>query len=448
MVPFTNRTGDASLDNLTGLTANRLEQGLAELDEIDVAPASVVSAASAGVEPAVLVREVAKGTDSGLVLTGVWDAVGAGLELQATLEDAQAGTVIYAFDPIPASRDAPQDAIATLRDWTLMAVQDHLHSILAWGAGDRFPKYGAYLMYRRFLESPSQRGVSASIELDPDFVRPHLQIGGLCFPGMTQAMRNHMVAMYQPVHEMDLTNDQQRLVNMIDTRLDGQWEDAYRMALEELRRDPGDPFKSWHVLMSAGWANRPKAVIDTYQNLEFDLLTPAARIVATEKAIDALHRLERFDEEYALITETLEAGPSLTIGTPLQRVEIRALIALGRVREVDEIINEILLMPHSGMEDPLLIADASDWLRVYGHAESSKSMAERVVAWYEDNNPDVPKRLNYSGCLRRAGRSTLHEQSLTTCCRSSQIRSSFSPKAESWRRCSAKVTAHSKSRRD
>ena len=41
-----------------------LEQGLADLDEIEVAPASVVSATSAGVDPAVLVREVAAGTDS------------------------------------------------------------------------------------------------------------------------------------------------------------------------------------------------------------------------------------------------------------------------------------------------------------------------------------------------------------------------------------------------
>jgi len=330
--------------------------------------------------------------------------VGNGLELQATLEDAESRTVVRAFDAISTGRDAPHEAISTLRDWTLMAVQDHLNSMLAWGAGDRFPKYEAYLMYRRFLENPAQgEGLSESIALDPDFVRPRLQVGGLCSPSIVQSLRNLMIEVYQPVHEMDLTNDQQRLVNMIDARLNGQWEDAYRIALEELRRDPEDPWKTQHVLMSANWANRPQAAIDTYQDLELGLLTPAARMSVVDDVIDALHRLERFDEEYALITETLEAGPAQTHGLPLQSAEIRALIALGRVREVDEIINEILLMPQSGMEDPLLIANASDWLRVYGQAEASKSMAERAVAWYEDNNPDVPKRLNYSRCLMRAG---------------------------------------------
>ena len=46
--PFVNRTGDASLDGLASMTADRLTQGLADLTEIDVAPGSVVAAASAG----------------------------------------------------------------------------------------------------------------------------------------------------------------------------------------------------------------------------------------------------------------------------------------------------------------------------------------------------------------------------------------------------------------
>ncbi len=110
VVPFANRTGDASLDNLAGLTADRLTQGLADLNEIEVAPASVVAATSAGVDPSQLAQEVAAGTRSGMVLTGVWDAVGDGLSLQATLEDAELNTVVRAFDPIPASREAPQEA--------------------------------------------------------------------------------------------------------------------------------------------------------------------------------------------------------------------------------------------------------------------------------------------------------------------------------------------------
>ncbi len=63
-------------------------------------------------------------------------------------------TVVCAFDPIPATRDAPQDAIATLRDWTLMAVQDHLHPCPRLrGRTIDFPKYEAYQEYRTWFQT-------------------------------------------------------------------------------------------------------------------------------------------------------------------------------------------------------------------------------------------------------------------------------------------------------
>ncbi len=252
VVPFTNRTGDASLDNLAGLTADRLTQGLADLDEIEVAPASVVAATAAGVDPSQLAKEVAAGTRSGMVLTGVWDAVGGGLELQATLEDAELGSVVRAFDPIPATRDAPQDAIATLRDWTLMAVQDHLHPILAWGAGDRFPTYEAYVAFRRFFEefrsanaANAARNLFQAAQLDPEFARPRIHVGSMWTPGVMASLHDMGLAFYQPVHEMELTSKQQRLVEMIDARIAGNWALAYRQSRDEFELNPTEVWQQY-----------------------------------------------------------------------------------------------------------------------------------------------------------------------------------------------------------
>ncbi len=407
VVPFANRTGDASLDNLAALTANRLEQGLAELEEVDVAPASVVSAASAGVEPAVLVREVAKGTDSGLVLTGVWDAVGVGLELQATLEDAQAGTVVHAFEPIPANRDAPQEAIATLRDWTLMAVQDHLHPILAWGAGDRFPEYEAYLENRRYYEEfgtgDSAVHLGKAVALDPDFARPLIQVGGQWSPRLVSNKHRVTVGFFQPVHDMRVTTDQQRLVGMIDARMEGRWEDAFLIAKEERGRYPEDSWRQWQVVISAGWANRPRAAIEAYNGLEYDLLAPSAvKNIAVKKVCNALHRLGRYDEELTLIRELLAAGPIQSFGLPLQWIELRALIGLGRIDEIDRLVDNILLMPDSGTTDYFIFGFAADELRTHGFPKAAKAMADRSVAWWDDH-PEVPRRTDYSQCLMGAG---------------------------------------------
>ena len=68
VVPFTNRTADVTLDGLVARTADRLTQGLAELEELEVAPASAVAAAAGGAGTGALVRDVARATNSGLVL--------------------------------------------------------------------------------------------------------------------------------------------------------------------------------------------------------------------------------------------------------------------------------------------------------------------------------------------------------------------------------------------
>ena len=97
------------------------------------------------------------------------------------------------------------------------------------------------------------------------------------------------------------------------------------------------------------------------------------------------------------------AGPSSPWGLPLQWLEIRALIGLGRVEEVDRVLGEILLIPDSGAADWGIMGFAADELRVHGFPEAAQAMAEKSVAWW-DGHPEVPRRVDYSRCLMSAGR--------------------------------------------
>jgi len=413
VVPFINRTGDASLDNLAALTADRLTQGLAELDEIEVAPASLVAATAAGVDQSHLAREVASGTRSGMVLTGVWDAVGNGLELQATLEDPALGSVVRAFDAIPTTRDAPLEAVATLRDWTLMAVQDHLHPVLAWGAGDRFPAYEAYLMYRRYFELFEAGGTATampavqlkfqSVQLDPEFIRPRIQTGGVWMPGLVDYIHDLALAFYQPVHGMELTPYQQRLVAMIDAGIEGQWENSYRLAQDELERDPDDSWVQAQVMMRASFDNRPGVVVDLFESIVFDPLTPDTfRFVVTESALDSLHLPGRHSEELAVAREQLAAGPTTTAGGSARSHELRALVALGRIEDIDSILAEVMLEPDYLSTDGSEMLSVVYELRAHGFRKGAQALAERTVAWYESEGASSsgPK----AHALKTAGR--------------------------------------------
>jgi len=398
VVPFTNRTGDASLDNLAALTADRLTQGLADLDEIEVAPASVVAATAAGVDRSQLAREVASGTRSGLVLTGVWDAVGDGLELQATLEDAELGAVVRAFDAIPASREAPQEAIATLRDWTLMAVQDHLHSILVWGAEDRFPAYEAYSAYRRVFEvTESSKAMEAfqylfqAAQLDPKFARPRIMVGAMWKPGLMSSLHDAILTFYEPAHKMELNPTQQRHVEMIDARIEGRWQDAYRLARDELERDPNNSWQQINVLRNAGFYNRPTVAIDLFRTLDFDPLTPGAVIFGTTgHALRALHITGQHEEELALAREYLAQGPTETNGSSVHATELRALAALGRADEINTILTEVLLEPDNMTGDSSEMRAVVYELRAHEFREEAQALAERAVAWYESDAGPSP----------------------------------------------------------
>ncbi len=152
-----------------------------------------------------------------------------------------------------------------------MAVQDHLHDVLSWGAGDRYPVYAAYREYRYSLEvfmaGDAPPHLLKAIALDPDFARPRILAGAYWSPRLAPSVHSWVVEFYQPVHDMQLTPGQQRLVGMIDRRMEGQWEDAFRIAREELDRHPEDSIRRLQVVRSAGWANRPEAAIEAYRAL-------------------------------------------------------------------------------------------------------------------------------------------------------------------------------------
>jgi tetratricopeptide (TPR) repeat protein/TolB-like protein len=397
VVPFTNRTGDASLDNLAALTADRLTQGLADLKEIEVAPASVVAATSAGVDPSQLAREVAAGTRSGMVLTGVWDAVGDGLELQATLEDASLNTVVRAFDPIPVTRDAPQEAVATLRDWTLMAVQDHLHPILAWGAGDRFPVYEAYVSFRRFFEefrganAAAARNFFQAAQLDPEFARPRIHAGCMWTPGLMVSLHDMVLSFYQPVHEMELTARQQRLVEMIDARIAGNWSLAYRQSRDEFELDPTDSWQQYQLMRNAAADNRPALVIDLFQALSLDPLAPSVfRFGLTNHALEAFHLTGQHEKELALAREYLASGAAETSGASVRADELTALAALGRADDIDTILTEVLLEPDNTRSDSSEMRAVVHELRAHGFREEAQALAERTVSLFESDAGPSP----------------------------------------------------------
>jgi tetratricopeptide (TPR) repeat protein len=184
----------------------------------------------------------------------------------------------------------------------------------------------------------------------------------------------------------------------------GQWEDAYRIAREELDRHPRDSWRQSLVAYYAGNANRPNAAIEAYESIEWDPLTPGMmRTILLQEAADALHRLGRHDEELALVQQYIEAGPVSNFGFPMEWYELRALIGLGRLDDIAQRVSETLSNPQNWTGDAYFMVMVSDELRAHGFPDAARSMAERSLAWWE-LHPEVPRRLDYTNALMRLGR--------------------------------------------
>ncbi len=229
--------------------------------------------------------------------------------------------------------------------------------------------------------------VFQSVQLDPEFVRPRLMVGALWSPGVMDPIHDTVITFYQPVHEMELTASQQRHVEMIDARFEGRWQDAYRLAREELERDPTNSWQQIMALRTASRNNRPGVVIDLFRSLDLDPITPGMVIFGTNThALEALHLTGRHAEELALAREILAGGPSETQGASVHANELRALAALGRAGEIDTLLTEVFLEPDPIIDDSQEMRYVVYELRAHGFRDEAQALAEQTVAWIQNVN--------------------------------------------------------------
>jgi tetratricopeptide (TPR) repeat protein len=114
----------------------------------------------------------------------------------------------------------------------------------------------------------------------------------------------------------------------------------------------------------------------------------------------ALHELGEHEEELKEARRGRGLYPDLL---NLRAYEARALVALGRLDEVDRLVNEILAMPSrwgypscclSRGTPGYVMLSAAEELRAHGHRESSLKMAGRAAEWYRNRTGEEARREN------------------------------------------------------
>jgi tetratricopeptide (TPR) repeat protein len=398
---FQNRTGASALDSVGQMAVDAIKDGLAQIDTIRVVPATLATEAPrarplAGIDT---VQALAQATGAGLVISGAYyQQEGSTLQVRASLTDAIAGKPLYTVEPVTAPREAVAEAIATLQGRIVDAVAAHCldpsHDLLSREL--RAPPVDATKAWRdawRLMGSDppaAEAFFRHALDLDPSFVSARL--------GLVSAL----IHQYQlpgkwpgAAAELEIIErDQTRLTPRV--RLEVRWHRAnLEGRLEEVRRLRLEMNQMDHITSLGNvtsfnlQTNRPRQAAEFRKSpaLEESLKDPIG-VYLVLNITGALHQLGEHEQELAEARRGLSLHPDLL---NMRAYEARALVALGRLAEVEALIDEVLAMaPHwafakccvpDGTPGYVMLSAAEE-LRAHGRREAARPLAARVAEWY------------------------------------------------------------------
>ncbi len=396
---FENRTGDASLDLLGRMASDWLTQGLSRVEGLDVVPStSVLYAQPAGRarggaerDP---VRELARETGAGTVVTGAYYLEGGRLGFQARITDATRGRLLDALDPVSGPRDAPLAVIDSLRERVMGALGARLEGVHEMGVQQRPPRYDAYREFIAGFEVFMTDGAQGldhfarANGLDPEFATPLFYMAYL----LDQAGEHARVVTI--LRALSARRDQL-------TPFGRHWLDAivaysehrYPEALLHLRRAeqaaPRDPMTVLWIGFLAKLSNRPLETVAAYDG--FGAAPYPGHVLGetwSGHLCDALHMLGRYPRELEEARRARARNPDM-LGPVIRQA--RASAALGRVEQVTRLVDESLSAAASDATPGDLMLTAGLELRAHGQRQASLDLGARAAAWYRERLASAPR---------------------------------------------------------
>jgi class 3 adenylate cyclase/tetratricopeptide (TPR) repeat protein len=394
---FENRTGDSKLDPIGGMTADWITQGLSQTGIVYVEPLPPAEALEIVKESKDPVRSLAKETGAGKVISGSYYLQGGNISLHAQIMDVQKGKILSALDPVSGPVDNPVKAIESLRKRVVgalaISIDERIGAYIDVGA-----KPPTYEAYREFLEGQRAffrrefreaiKYYDRAIELDPDFMPP------VIWTAYAYLSRREYVELEFLLRELDKSRDKlipkyRYSLDYFEARLRGDHEAAYNANIQRAiaRGQQKNKVRGAALASGANRINRPKEAIEFLKRMDpesgQDFYAKKARIWVGywNQLTKAHHMLGNHEQELKEARRGRKYHPKKP-RTLLY--ELRALSALGRIKEVNKLIDESLTLPPHRRRNPGWIMQwAARELRAHGYRQESLQVIEWTIKWFE-----------------------------------------------------------------
>jgi serine/threonine protein kinase len=405
VMDFENQTGDVSLDHIGKMAADWISQGLSQTGIVSVANSPPSAGEESIKQGKGLVQRVGRQTGAGKVLSGTYYLQVDTLRFQTQLSNAQRGNIIHSFDPVSGSLEEPVEIIEILRQRIMgqLAVQIDERMSTFVEAGLKPPKYEAYKEYfeaaryfYRFDYDNVFKHCEKAIAIDPEFASPLIMMMiGYANDGNYAKVDSTIVELNKLQDNLSLGD--QNMVDFYKYRNQGDLLKAYPYVRQAAQFDP---HYNYHLGLHAMRINRLEEAVDALKTLD-----PAEGWLKDwvgywGQLTWANHMLENHRQE---LKEARRGRQQYPDSHSTLWYETRALIALGKLDEVNKRVEENFTFPPQGTWNPsIFMILAGEIMRFHGFIEESKSMFERAIQWLNNQPQEDSKTRTHRYRLLRA----------------------------------------------
>lgn len=408
--PLENRTGDSSLDvagkeladALAG-SLSRVTQGFPGLPPLTVL---VGRANGSGTAPAAATTPEWQGR---LVVTGSYTAKGSDLEVLVQIRDRDGLRVLFTSERTSVSRNGNERNLEPLLEEVMGAVGMQLEVGL-----QNVSHVPDYSVFREFIscrdmlyaQGPRNRcgNLESILEQDPEFLQAAL-IGA--FSAIMGQRSDEAAALLEHIRERSsrLTQFESAYLEMLSAWNATDLVHALTAARSLQRIAPEYfPTAGFRGILAME-LNRPAELVEAAEAVVRDAppIFVATRRGGERVLFEAYLSLGQYDKLLALAQRVRGERPGDTAAFVH---EAQALAALGRLDEIDPLIDECRSTPGAGCDSAIVLQEAAWYLEAYEHHQQALEFANRAVANYQEMGDDDPRFIStrYLYSLRAAQR--------------------------------------------
>ena len=402
---FENETGDSKLDTVGRLAADMITQGLLQAGLFSVAPLPPAETMPDRAKAKNRLRLLAEETKAGKIVSGTYYLQGETIRFHAKVTDIANNKNLLDLVPVSGPVKEPSQALEALRSRLLGGLAMIFDPGLK---GDLIllgepPKYDAYIEYLdgcgAFDRADYPRAIASfqrAAKLDPSFKEP------LLLESMAYLQQGQLAKAQELLAEVEKTRDSLSAYgrlwgDMAQAQLRGDYEGAHSAA-EQIAALSSAQFieGSLNKAMYALNMNYPHEVVDSLSKIGlFDKRLGEkgewrTRSVVEYQLTTAYHMLGNHKQELKIASRLRKAYPQ-----PLDMLllEARALAALGRVKDLQKLIEESKILPaQTGNSPGLIMFESGRELRAHGHKEAAIQVLNQAVQWFE-SRPQAEKAI-------------------------------------------------------